>query len=219
MARVPRLNLLELSVYVADLVLVSEGSREAIRQPKVRAAWHLFFFSALIANIITVGFTVTARPLLAHSLLAAVLYRGFFVAASSYLLVLCGLLAYRHYMYLLRTGRDTRFLNIVWFFVLAHMLFAMLYRSSFLLHSKLFTYPNPILAPSSYLVEPGFGVFLLFLDFLVYSCCTMVTLPYPRIQSNSFLISALNVVEVLCGVCLVAVFVATFVQKVSRKGD
>jgi hypothetical protein len=38
----PKLKFIELSKYVMDLLMVSEGSDEHVKEPNVRNIWHLF---------------------------------------------------------------------------------------------------------------------------------------------------------------------------------
>jgi len=52
-----------------------------------------------------------------------------------------------------------------------------------------------------------------FLNFLLYSASTTVTLSVPGLSSSSFLVSALNLVEVIGSVLLGAILVATFVNQ------
>jgi hypothetical protein len=44
---IPKLGPKKLSAYVADLLLAGAGEGAAMKHPKTRKAWHLFFFSSL----------------------------------------------------------------------------------------------------------------------------------------------------------------------------
>jgi hypothetical protein len=57
--------------------------------------------------------------------------------------------------------------------------------------------------------------YLIFFDFLLYSACTAVAVPYPRIASASAVVSFLNFLEVVGTLLLVALLIATVVHRSS----
>jgi len=208
---------LQLSLYVADLLLVSEGSEESVREPKVRIVWHTFFFSLLIFAALTTLFNMVIKSHMEHSELAAIIYRAFYSVCLGYFIALLYLLAYRHYIYLLKTGRDLRFQQIIFFYIFGVLLFAKLYGSLFFLQPNLFTYSHPIIEPTACLMEFSLLIYALLADFFVYSACVTVSIEYPRIMSSSLLVSALNVMQILFSLTIVAIFIATFIQKADQK--
>lgn len=111
-------NPLQLSRYIFDLLLVSEGSIEAAKHRSMRRAWHMAFFSlwgVLLFEVLVENFLmsiVTAYPL------ATGVYRWSLVIGASSTLLALAYLAYAHYRCLMLTGKDLRFQNVVFFFIM-----------------------------------------------------------------------------------------------------
>jgi len=208
----PKLTLLQLSSYVADLLLASEGDFETIKAKPLRNTWHLFYFS-ITAYVLCILITPLVFDLY-NSSSAALFWRSANLVVWFYFLFLACILAYQHYNFLLKTGKDLRFKNILFFFFLGLLVFANLYFLLYFIKPGLFLYTAVPVQPAAVLVHLTLkNNFLLKMDFLTYSGCTMFTLDYPRIRSGSTLISALNLLEVVYGLALVSFFIATFVQK------
>ena len=96
--KLPKLNLLQISIYVADLLLISDGSIEAVRQGSVRRAWHIAYFSAM--GTLVIGLILPLFNDVGDNYpLSAILIRIFKI------LILCGWLfsnlSCRHTLYLL----------------------------------------------------------------------------------------------------------------------
>ena len=204
---------LELSSHIADLLLVSDGSETAVREPKVRVVWHFFLFSLIGYFLICTTFNGLVKPLLLQNPLAAQLWRIFTCTAIGYFIILICVLAYRHYICLLRTGIDLRFSIIAFFYFLTIYLFGVLYSNLFLFDPKLFVCANPVVIPSPFLMNLGTNNFLLLGDFFLYSGCVACSITYPRIASGSWQISALNLAQVLFSLSMVGILIATIIQK------
>ena len=210
----PKLSLLRLSSHVADLILVSDGSIEAVKEPRTRFAWHLLFFSVIIYTAISLIGDSFLGGYLSDSTQLALGRRWFKIVASLWLLATLCFLAYRHYRFLLLTGKDLRFRNIVFFFSMGVILFGHLYQALYILSPTLFTYPDTFVSPTDKAVQLHFPLSSLFSgDFTLYSACVAVSVGYPRIASASALISFINVVEVVASFLITALLIATFVQK------
>lgn len=211
--RVPKLKPIDLSRYIMDLLMASEGDKAAIREERVRVIWHVLFFSICVFVLAGILGVHIVRSFFPDSSNAAVAWRSFLVLFYVYLLSLLFLLCFRHYLYLLRTGKDLRFKPIGFFYFIGIIFFGKLYNSIFFLKPELFEVIDPILKPAPNLMYLGIKAFINELVFYVYSACTVVSIEYPRIRSSSTIVSTINVVEVLYGIMIIVLLVATFVQK------
>ena len=215
----PKLSLLQISVHVADLLLVSEGSVESVRDSRTRFAWHLFFFSVISFLLTQTAFAVIVFVKFPQSTTATLVWRVFSIAGVLWLLGTITFLAYRHYRYLLITKKDLRFSSIGFFFFAEFFLFGVLYRYLYFFSPELFVYANPLVLPTATLSSPGFLSTLQLYDFILYSACTAVSVGYPRIASASALVSFFNFLEVVANLLMIALVVATFVQYTKPKPD
>jgi hypothetical protein len=211
----PKLGLLRLSVYVADLLLIGDGDIEAVREPKVRTAWHTFLFSfGIYCLLLVLGVRIVEAM---ASPAWAFLWRIFSCLLNLWLLGSLATVANYHYRYLMLTEKDLRFRNIAFFFWASVLLYGLLYRNLYVLAPSFFSYPTPVVVPSPNLVAlPPWTSLRLSFDFLLYSACTAVSIGYPRIASTSALVSFLNVTQALGSLLIVALLVATFVQKAKK---
>lgn len=215
--KLPRLKFIQLSSYIADLMLASEGDYEALKVKSVRRTWHILYFSLIIFLVCT----ITAQNWfdMSNSIWKALCWRSLQLGVWSYILLLTCILAYQHYCFLLKTGKDLRFKNILFFFLMGMLVFSYIYFWLFFVNPGLFLYASAPVKPANMLLPLTMKHrLILFLDFTTYSGCTFFTLDYPCVRSNSTLVSAVNFVQVLYGIALVSFFVATFIQKTdSRK--
>jgi hypothetical protein len=96
------------------------------------------------------------------------------------------------------TGKDLRFTNVVFFFVIGVLAFGMFYQHLYILHPEYFHYLDPLVVPGATIRPIGFWTKWLFgFDFDLYSACTAVAVSYPRIVSASAVVSLFNVFEVV----------------------
>ncbi len=168
----PKLSLLQLSLHVADLWLVGEGSIEWVKEPRIRRAWQLLFFSTITGFLLNWIMLLVPASILDRSTTLALLSRSFWVVFCAWLLGLTGYLAYLYYHHLLLTGKDIRFVNIVVFWSTWVLLFGGLYESLYILSPQLFSYKNPLFTPQRTLVSLGFlQRFELTAQFSLYSAC------------------------------------------------
>jgi hypothetical protein len=218
----PKRSWREFSLAIADLWLISEGSREWVKEPRVRRVWHLSIVSVLVTVSFVYFTRVIAGGILETSELWSLVWRLTTVASVSWLLILEAILAALYYRYLLSTGRDLRFRNIVVFWTSWVVLFATLYITVYQLNPALFSYPSAEHIPGKTL-HFAHGSFLPTLKptfhFLLYSACTTVSLSVPDLSSASLVVSALNLVETLGSLLLLALLVATLVHKSVLKKD
>lgn len=208
-----KLKPLELSRFVMDLLLFSEGDEASVTEPRVRVVWHILFFS-MISWLLTISilkpFVIAIFP---HSIIAAQIWRISNVIMSAYLLLLLLILTYRHYVYLLSTSKDLQFKNILYFYIIGIILFGDLYCSLWFLSPSLFHINNLPLQSSQYFLTSQSIAFYSW-PFQIYSFCVITSVGYPMIQSGATVISILNALQVLFGTAIVVICIATFVQKV-----
>lgn len=210
----PKLNIWELSLYIADLVLVSDGSIEWVKEPRIRRLWQVNLFSLLVLALLQSGGGAALEGVLDQSASATLVWRCFFALGSVWLLCTTALLTCRYYRYLLITGKDVRFRHIAIFWSSWVVLFGYLYRALYFLKPSLYSFADPALVPQKTLsfigVLPGVK---LTMQFLLYSASITVTLSVPGLSSSSFLVSSLNLFEVLGSVLLAGLLIATFVNR------
>jgi hypothetical protein len=209
---VPKLGLLKLSSYFADLLLVGAGEEEAVKHPRTRSAWHLFFFSLLsllawhgIVRMIVipnVSNVQNSDPII--RLIEAVIY--------SYLLIVLTILMYRHYHFMLLPRRDPRFVTIGFFFIMMLLLFSRLNYSLYHFDTNLFQWENSTILPSSEFGIHGYEDIGGIIEFLIFSGCAMLNCSYSSIQSNSLLISSIALIQSFVGFVFIAILVATVIE-------
>ncbi len=189
----PKLSMLKLSAYFADLWLASEGSEGWVRIPVVRRAWHFSFFSMVI--LLAVCFIVS--PFLSGVLeswpAGTHIWRWFYVLAFGWLLACEAYLCYCYYRELLLTRLDLRFQNIVVFYVTWVILFACLFQRLYLLRPSLFLWSNPSVVPLSTLTSIPIVSGLRFVaSFVTYSACTSLATQMAGLTAASAIISMLT---------------------------
>lgn len=217
-AHQPMQNWREFSLAIADQFLISEDSHEWVKEPRVRRVWHLL----LVSSFGVVGFYYLSMAffddLMEHSEFWTILWRLGMISGFCWLLILLGALAIAYYRYLLSTGRDLRFRNIVNFWLLWVLLFSHLYSAVYVLHPPLFSYPIAVIIPGKTMQNFGFlrGI-KTSIHFALYSACTTVSLTLPGLSSASLIVTALNLVETLGSLLLLVLLVATFVTKSDSK--
>lgn len=208
-----RLWPLGISQQIADLLLNSEGYEESLKVPKVRLAWHLLCFSS-IGFVLVILILASLRNYFVVSEILTLYYRIFSLLGFTWLLILINILAYFHYNFLILTGKDLRFSNIAFFYILAVIFYGFIYKDIYLLNHNLVSYINPIHVPKSVItVLSFFDSLIIRLDFLVYSACTSLSLTYYKISSSSLIVAIINIVQVISTLLIIALLVATFVQK------
>jgi hypothetical protein len=217
----PKLGFFRLSLYFADLWLVSEGSHEWVKDPRVRRAWHVDFFSVciflFIKYVLGMGFL---QDFLHSSASATLMWRCFQVATSLWLLATTAWLTYLYYRYLLVTGKDIRFHNVTIFWCTWVLIFGKLYYDLYTLGPSLYTVLNPTFtAAKTYSAIGMVAGYKMAIRFSLYSASTALTQSSFGITSASVTVSALNLVELLGSVLFIALLVSTFVNKseASRK--
>jgi hypothetical protein len=213
----PKLNFQQLTIHILDLILISDGDEAIVNEPKVRVVIYNLILSIIISFILLSFSKTLIIQFYSQSVLAVTIQRWLIVACSVYFISILFLLAYRHYIFLFRTGIDLHFKQIVVFYILSVTFFAYLYMSLFFLSTPLFLYPDPLIVPPAHVSDHGLKGLLLGGDFFLYATCISVSVDYPRISSGSWLISLINVIQKLYSFAMVAIFLSTFIQKTNKR--
>jgi hypothetical protein len=213
---IPKLNLLEISSYIADLLLISEGSEEAVRNPKVRFAWHLSFFSIIFFMFWVIIKRIILIQFFPNNPNVTAICRLFEIISIIYIITTIWFLCYRYYYYLLRIGKDLNFSNIIFFYFANSLLYSALYQIMYFIKPYLYNYPDHFIVPSSIFHNYGIDGVLSAIDFIIYSFCVSISINYPKISSASMIISIANISQVMFSIVMIALFVATFVQKADQ---
>ncbi len=204
----------EFSLAIADQFLISEDSGEWIKVPQVRRAWYLVIVSTLVFIAYNYVGSLVIFEWAASSVSLTLMWRLTVLSGFCWLLILEGILASAYYRYLLSTGRDLRFRNIVTFWAAWVLLFAYLYESVYFLNPTLFSYPMATVIPGKTMQHFGIlGTMKTFSHFLLYSAANTVSLTVPGLTSASFVVSTLNLAEAIGSLMLLVLLVATFVNK------
>jgi len=153
--------------------------------------------------------------------LVALIWRSTKVVLSMFILFSICLTSYYHFRYLLKTGLDLSFQQILFFYVTGIVIFGAIYNQLYFLDYNFFNYPNPIIIPPPQLMNPGLDGLILVLDFLAYSACVSLSIDYTRISSgaSSAIVPIVNIIEVLFSLVFVALFISMFVQKSSSSNE
>jgi len=199
----------QLAVYLGDLVLVSDKSfkwteHKAVRRLWITQMWSFWLLLLMTGLHIVLELTLQPPPLIDTAWLV------FTTVATSWLLLLEALIAMAFYRHLLLTGKVLRLAPIVFFWLAWVLMFAQLYFRLYTIWPGFYSH--------SQLSFGTLGWFTLIdLPFLVYSAAVTFTVSTPGLSSASFLVTSLNVVEVIGNVTLIALFVSTFVNKSTAK--
>lgn len=207
----PRISVRQLSLYISELLLLSDGAETWVQEPQVLVAWHRFFFTGCGYFLFIVARIPWLIPKAESSVRLSAGIHIIEVCALATLLVLWADLAQRFYRYLLVKRKDVRFSSIVTFWAGWVALFAYLYRSLYFLMPSLLLYAHPAQPATKTFVQSNIiERFHSTFEFLVYSAGVPIAIATPELRTASFLFAALNVVETLGFVLLVAIVVATF---------
>ena len=199
----------EVSNHIADLFL---DDKVWANNSNVVKAWRIFFGTCVISFSSMIILHILLMPQIGITELGTFIIRVINTIGVTASLFTALLLSYYYYKYLLLSGIDLRFDNIILFFFLSIALFGILYRNLYMLNPDYFAYTNPFFTVSKLYHPLGLKSIPISIDFIVYSACTNLTIEYYRIHSASFLISCINIIQVIYGILVIGLFVATFVQ-------
>jgi hypothetical protein len=80
----------------------------------------------------------------------------------------------------------------------------------------MFAYQHPTYIESPGFIEIGLPGIKTTLDFFFYSVSTITTSGFSGIHTTSRYIYLLNTVEIIYGIVIVSIFIATFIQKINE---
>ena len=214
---IPKIKLSKLPAYVTDIFMRSFDFDEEVKQPKVRNMYRLFFISIIFLALISFILSTFIKGYLINDINLSYYYRLYNIFISIYLIIIALLMSTMHYKYIFSTGKDLSLMNVIIFYLLFVSFFGLLYFNIYTLYPLDYNMINPLWQPSIYLSNIGFKTIMLSkIDFIIYSSCSMFNITYPRISSNSVIVSILNILEVMVGISLISLFISTFVQKTCK---
>ena len=165
----PKLNIFELSKYIAELFLASEGSVSWIKEKKIIVVWHTIFLTMLSFLVLNFISHHIFGEIIHDSVTITFYYRLTAICFFCIFLIMFAVLMYRYYRYLLLTSVDLRFQSIVLFASMFCIIFAKIYIGLYYLEPNLFTYSNPILIPDPQLMEGEvINRYLMLGEFILY---------------------------------------------------
>jgi hypothetical protein len=100
--RLPKLSLWQISEHISDLILISEGSIEWLKVPKLRFVTHLMFVVPLMLFFVWASVGTFLDDYLAVSAMGTLIVRIYELVLAIGILSLFGAQAYLYYQYLLR---------------------------------------------------------------------------------------------------------------------
>jgi hypothetical protein len=211
---IPKFKLIALPSYITDLFMLSLDMDEEVKEPKVRNIYRLFFISTFLLIITGLIIKAFLHPYLGRDIILTYYYRLYHLLISLYFIILILMISFRHYKYLFMTGKDLNLINVVIFYSAFVGFFGSLYYNIYLISPLCYNIENPLWQPGPFFANLDFKTsWLSKLDFIIYSSCSMFSISYPRIVSNSMIVSVVNVFQVMIGISLIALFISTFVQK------
>lgn len=213
--KILRSNFIKFSRSIAQLLLMSEGDEIWLEFAPIRKSWHYLVLFVMIFFFLNISLAVLVVPLTEDYKFLIFFIRIFDLIGFVLTLTFFLALIYNYYKNLLSTGIDLRFKNIPFFYFGFHLILGMNYTSLYVLNPSLFSCSNSFYVPSPYHITLGIQGFLATWEFIFYTLATSFSLSYPHIESNSAIVSLLNIFQAIMNVIFISFFIATFIQKSS----
>ena len=210
-------GLLNFSRELADLILSTNGDNVWLESKEVRRAWHTFIISTSIMSFTLIIYRVVFAGILRVSPFYTTSFRILLLVWSTISLICAIMLGYQYYKNLLITGRDLRFGSIAFFIMCEILLFGLIYIQLYFLNPELFMYQSPPIIPTETYIDYGLPTLIANFEFILYSACTNISINYPKIASNSSIVSVINFLQVLIWLAIMGLFIATFVQLAAKR--
>jgi hypothetical protein len=208
----PQISFLRLSLYVSELILQKEAW---MQETRVLFVWHLFFFSVLGLAVGSWAARLFLMTELARSATLTLAFRLCSVVGEVAVIAILAVLACRFYQSLLLTNRDLTFSSVAFFWIVWLMSYTLLYQYVFELKPSLFTSAHLLWVPQPTYVEnlPMSIRAHTLVVFMTYSACVATTVGFPYLNSNSVIVSLLNLTEVVGSLLFIVLVVATYAAK------
>lgn len=214
-----RLSLREMSLQIADILLIAEGDVSWVEEPRVRRGWHALVVATFVFSVLGMIAQPALADFLRSSSTATLSWRLLMVGGWIVIITLLMALAVSHFRYMVLTAKDLRFKGPAFFYSAGVIGFAWLHKALHCAYPWLYDYKDPPVQILPELTNTGIVVGLTFsADFLVYSACTILTLNNRRVTSASTLVSGLEAVEAILGLIAFGLVLATLVQRTDTKG-
>jgi hypothetical protein len=215
-----KINYLKHSQELFDLMMQQEGDYEHVNEPRIRLIWHLLGFSLISILLFK---TIILPILIDYSIKNSDLtfyVRTIILAMWILIIFLVTLLGYRHYKFMILSGKDLRFKTIAFLFILCVFCYGFFYQALYILQPDLFSYILPVVVPKpTTTVLPFILSWKFNVDFIIYSLCVALNMDSYSIVSSSRIVTIINSFQTICNVLLVVVLIASFVQKKSDENN
>jgi hypothetical protein len=206
----------ELLLSIANLWLeADEGTADWVNVKALRYCWYLQL--SIIPIMLILALFVPASPLLDTlrvSVSATWAYRFIIFLLSLSQVVLVIITVFYYYRYVLGKGARIYLVNVIWFYTMSILWFALSYFYLYLLSPNLFIYEASQVTVSSTMMRVPYMVKV---DFFLFSAFQSVNGSYFHIRANSALVSVLIYVQALFTISLIALLIASYVNQKTNK--
>ena len=210
----------EFLLKLADLVLQSEkASADWVKVLPLRRTWYLLFVTFLCIIIFNVGMRLSPlHSFVADSETLTTVFRLInliFLGAIAFISIV---LSAQYYRYVLSKAVPINFDNVTFFYVLHVVVFGMIYFFYYTIAQSAFQYSSPpIQIEPTMMVDSG-ALFLMRMQFVVFSACQSLNVDYFKIVPKSSITSILGLVQSIFTLVLIALVVSSYVaQKLKIK--
>ena len=196
------------------VISVDEDSKDWLKSPGLRSAWHRFFGFLLVTVVINVLVALTPLAVvLARIPDGSYWYRLVMAGLFTVALFLLFKLTVSYFAFTIQQGRLIRLKNVLFFYLAELILFGLLYYFMFLASPVLFRYDATNVHWFSSIGAQGFEQWATKLFFVLYSAFKSVGGSLQYIESESVIVSVVNYVQTLYTFCLVALLIAGYVNQ------
>jgi hypothetical protein len=198
------------------LVLQWDGEEEVFSIPDLKRWTLVFFYFTIFGCLIILCLEQFYPRNTRFEEIYTASCRIFSLSFISLDLLLFFILLSKNYKYLMLKGKHLKLSNLLSYYLFGTFLFGKIYAGIYTINQNLFNYLNPPLQVTS-VAHGGFKVFLLEMDFLLYSFLTSLSAGYYRITANHNLISLLQILQLLFTFFILSILVTLFLQSIKHQ--
>lgn len=203
---------------IIDLLLVSDkASKDWIKEKSLLISVYIFASSITVYGIFILINLMFFEDILNNSENSTLIYRIISLGLEIIILISLLCVVYNYYRYLIKKNTKVYISNIIYFYLGILFIYTSIYLSIYRIDQTSFKYTNPpyIITKTAQSQENGitFKVYKMKIHFLMYSSFKSLTGNYFLIKTNSTAISILNWFQSLISICLISIFVASYVNQ------
>ncbi len=181
--------------------------------PTLQRLWYSFCALALLFFLTSLVVIIPFQDLLSKSKIAVICVRAFPLCIDAALIFVLINMSIYYFKYVLEMRATIRRQNILFFYVVSVILFALMCRQLWLLFPSTFSYPEPPFQYQSDIIINGSPVIKLTLDFVLFSALSTVGANYFALQTNSALSAFLTWLQGIYTLSLIALLIASYVNQ------